>query len=184
MADADTPMKSRSRLNTGPSRHWYVAQTQVHAESKAASHLGRQGFQLYLPRYRKQRRHARRIDVVAAPLFPRYLFVSINLGAQRWHSIQSTVGITRLVGNGDEPGMVSPEIIEGLRCREDVDGFVMLQQRSRFSPGDKVRINDGAFCDCLGLYEGISGNDRSAILLDLLGRKVRVTLNSQVIDAA
>ena len=166
-----------------PSRHWYVAQTQVHAESRAASHLGRQGFGIYLPRYRKQRRHARRIDVVAAPLFARYLFVSIDLAAQRWHAIQSTIGITRLVGSG-KPAMVSPEIIEGLRDREDVDGFVMLQQRSRFSPGDKVRINDGAFCDCLGLYEGISGNDRSAILLDLLGRKVRVTLNSQVIDAA
>ena len=184
MADADTLINNRSRLHTGPSRHWYVAQTQVHAESRAASHLRRQGFEVYLPRYRKQRRHARRIDVVAAPLFPRYLFVSINLGAQRWHAIQSTIGITRLVGNGDEPGIVSPEIIEGLRDREDADGFVLLEQRPRFSPGDQVRISDGAFCDCLGLYEGISGNDRSAILLDLLGRKVRVTLDSQVIEAA
>ena len=133
-------MNARSRLNAAPSRRWYVAQSHVHAESKAAMHLGRQGFEVYLPRYRKQRRHARRIDVVAAPLFPRYLFVSIDLGAQRWHSIQSTIGITRLVGNGDEPAMVSPEIIEGLRDREDAEGFVVLEQRPRFSPGDRVRI--------------------------------------------
>ena len=124
MADPVTLMNARSRLNSAPSRRWFVAQSHVHAESKAAMHLGRQDFEVYLPRYRKQRRHARRIDVVAAPLFPRYLFVSIDLGAQRWHSIQSTIGITRLVGNGDEPGMVSPEIIEGLRDREDADGFV------------------------------------------------------------
>jgi transcriptional antiterminator RfaH len=80
--------------------------------------------------------------------------------------------------------MVSPEIIEGLRDREDADGFVLLEQPPRFSPGDRVRISDGAFCDCLGLYEGISGDHRSAILLDLLGRKVRVVLDSQVIEAA
>jgi transcriptional antiterminator RfaH len=176
-------MNARSGLNATPSRRWYVAQSQVHAESKAAMHLGRQGFEVYLPRYRKRRRHARRIDVVAAPLFPRYLFVSIDLGAQRWRSIQSTIGITRLVGNGDEPGVVSPEIIGGLRDREDADGFVLLEQR-RFSPGDQVRISHGALCDCLGLYEGISGEHRSAILLDLLGRKVRVVLDSQVIEAA
>src|SRR5690349_13698197 len=93
--------------------------------SKAAMHLGRQGFEVYLPRYRKQRRHARRIDIVAAPLFHRYLFVSIDLGAQRWQSIQSTIGITQLVRNGDEPGTVSPKIIAGLRDREDAEGLVV-----------------------------------------------------------
>ena len=124
-----------------PFRRWYVAQSHVHAESKAAMHLGRQGFEVYLPRYRKQRRHARRIDVVGAPLFPRYLFVSIDLETQRWHSIQSTIGITRLVGNSDEPSMVSPEIIKGLRDREDADGFVLLERRPRFRPGDRVRIS-------------------------------------------
>src|ERR1700758_4136284 len=110
MADPVNLMNARPRLNAAPSRRWYVAQSHVHAESKAAKHLSRQGFEVYLPRYRKQRRHARRIDVVAAPLFPRYLFVSIDLGVQRWQSIHSTIGVIRLVSNGDAPGMVSPEI--------------------------------------------------------------------------
>jgi transcriptional antiterminator RfaH len=167
-----------------PSRRWYVAQTHIHAESKAAFHLRRQGFDVYLPRYRKQRRHARRIDIVAAPLFPRYLFVSIDMATQRWHSIQSTVGITRLVTNGDAPAIVAAAIVEGLRYREDAEGFVQLECRPRFALGDKIRVSNGAFCDCLGLYESINGNDRSAILLDLLGRKVRVVLDTALIDAA
>ena len=74
MANPVTLMNTRSRLNAAPSRRWFVAQSHVHAESKAAMHLDRQGFEVYLPRYRKQRRHARRIDVVAAPLFPRLWF--------------------------------------------------------------------------------------------------------------
>ena len=173
-----------SSVTATPSSLWYVAQTHVHAETKATLHLRRQGFDVYLPRYRKQRRHARRVDIVAAPLFPRYLFVSVDLATQRWHSIRSTVGITRLVTNGDVPAIVPQAIIDGLRRREDADGFVQLERRARFASGDKVRVLEGAFCDHLGLFEGMSGQERVAILLDLLGRKVRVLLELDVIDAA
>ena len=163
---------------------WYVAQTHLHAEVKASQHLRRQGFEVYLPRYLRQRRHARRVDSVAAPLFPRYLFVSIDLTTQRWYSIQSTIGVARLIRHGDMPAAVPEAIVEGLKCREDAEGFVQLERRPRFAPGEKIRVSDGAFCDCLGLYEAISGKDRSAILLELLGRKVRVMLEDELIDAA
>ena len=179
---ADQPQISS--VTATPSKRWYVAQTHVHAESKATLHLGRQGFEVYLPRYLKQRRHARRVDTVAAPLFPRYLFVSVNMATQRWHSIRSTIGITRLVTNGDVPAVVPPPIIEGLKRREDTNGLVQLECRPRFAPGDKIRVLNGAFCDALGLFEGIRDQERVAILLDLLGRKVRVVLDMDIIDAA
>ena len=85
---------------------WYVVQTHPHAEVKASWHLQRQGFGIYLPRHLKQRRHARRIEKFAAPLFPRYLFVSIEFATQRWLSIDFTVGVTRLVRNGERPAPV------------------------------------------------------------------------------
>jgi transcriptional antiterminator RfaH len=173
-----------SGLTDTSSRRWYVAQTHVHAESKAIFHLGRQGFEVYLPRYLKRRRHARRVDTVAAPLFPRYVFVSVDMATQRWHSIRSTIGITRLVTNGDVPAVVPQTIIEGLKHREDAKGFVELEHRPRFASGDKIRVLGGAFCDALGLFEGIRDQERVAILLDLLGRKVRVVLDMDIIDAA
>ena len=167
-----------------PETRWYLAQTHPNAEHKASHHLVRQGFAIYLPRYLKKRRHARRLDQVAAPLFPRYLFIGIDLTAQRWHSIKSTVGITRLVTQADLPVPVPHGIIEGLLQREDDQGFIRLDVRNPFSPGDRVRVRDGAFCDCLGLFEEISGSERSAILLELLGRKVRVVLDTAFIEAA
>ena len=163
---------------------WYAVQSQIHAEPKAALHLERQGFGVYLPRYLKSRRHARRVDTVAAPLFPRYLFVSVDTATQRWHSIKSTIGVTRVVSNGDVPAVVSPSIISGLKNREDPRGFVQLESRRRFTAGEKVRVIDGAFSECLGLFEAVSGHDRAAILLELLGRKVRVILHSEGIEAA
>jgi len=162
---------------------WFVVQAQPNAEHKAVFHLNRQGFATYLPRYLKRRRHARRVDTVAAPLFPRYLFVSIDMGVQRWRSIFSTVGVSRIVCNGEMPTAVSDHVIENLRSREH-DGLVKLDSRPSFRIGDKVRLLDGAFADCLGLYEGLKDGDRVALLLDLLGRKVRVTVDTDSVAAA
>ena len=163
---------------------WYVVQTQANAENKAVAHLARQGFATYLPRYLKRRRHARRVDVVAAPLFPRYLFVEIDMAVQRWRSIYSTVGVSRLVCNGEYSSACPEQVVELLRSREDASGFIQLEHRPKFKVGDKIRILEGAFYDCLGIYDGMPDRDRVGILLDLLGRKVRVLLDAEAIAAA
>jgi transcriptional antiterminator RfaH len=170
-------------MTTGQMR-WYVAQTQPNAESKAVAHLGRQGFVTYLPRYMKRRRHARRVDLVPAPLFPRYLFIEIDTTIQRWRSIFSTVGVSQLVCTGDTPTPVSDQVVTLLKDREDTAGFIQLDRRPMFRVGDKIRVLDGVFADCLGLYEGMKDNDRVAILLDLLGRKVRVMVDLESVSAA
>jgi transcriptional antiterminator RfaH len=163
---------------------WYVVQTQPHAETKAMGHLIRQGFDAYLPRYLKRRRHARRVETIAAPLFPRYLFVTVDMETQRWRSIHSTTGVARLVCNGDDPAPVPPEVVAALQRREDTGGFVTLERRQQFAPGERVRVVDGIFADNLGLFEGMADRERVAILLDLLGRKVRILLDEGAITAA
>lgn len=163
---------------------WHVVQSHVHAEAKAQIHLARQGFETYLPRYLKRRRHARRVDMVAAPLYPGYLFVAFDPRVQQWRSIRSTVGVTRLLCVGDLPKTIDCSIIDGLRGREDAQGFIQLARRSHFASGDKVRVRDGVFSDCLGLFENMTDRERVVILLDLLGRKVRVTLDEEFIAAA
>ena len=171
-------------MNAPGGLRWYVVQTHQHAEAKAVSHLLRQGFQAYLPRYLKRRRHARRSDIVAAPLFPRYLFVAIDLTAQRWRAIQSTSGVAHLVGCGGEPAAVATSVVDELRRLEDQGGFVRLPLRPSFRPGDKIRVLDGVFSSCLGLFDGMTDGQRVAILLDLLGRKVRVVIDVNSVAAA
>jgi transcriptional antiterminator RfaH len=122
--------------------------------------------------------------MVAAPLFPRYLFVAIDTAAQRWRSIQSTVGVSQLVRNGDDPAAVPIGVVEELQRRENQQGFITLDLGPRFARGDSVRIVDGVFSACLGLFEGMADQDRVSILLDLLGRKVRVVLDGDAVEAA
>jgi transcriptional antiterminator RfaH len=163
---------------------WCVAHTQPHAEAKATTHLRRQGFEIYFPRYLKRRHHARKIETVAAPLFPRYVFIAVDTAAQRWRSICSTVGVATLVCNGEKPAVVPTGVLEALRSREDTSGLIKLESRPAFQPGDRVRVLDGAFSSCLGLFEGMAERERIEILLDLLGRKVRVVLDIDLVAAA
>jgi transcriptional antiterminator RfaH len=163
---------------------WYVVHTQVNGEAKAAQNLLRQGYQIYLPRYLKRRRHARKVDFVAKPLFPRYMFVAVDMATQRWRAIQSTQGVSHLVCNGDEPAAVPSGVLGVLRAREDERGFVRMDAKPAFALGDKVRVLAGAFMDNAGLFDGMGDRDRVAILLEMLGRKVRVHLDVDLVAAA
>jgi transcriptional antiterminator RfaH len=163
---------------------WYVVQTHVNAEAKAAANLDRQGFTVYLPRYLKRRSHARKVETVSRALFPRYLFVAIDLATQRWRAIQSTLGVSHLVCWNGHPASVEDGVITALKAREGDRGFIKLAPRPAFSPGDRVRIVEGAFVDNVALVEGASDHERVAVLLDLLGRKVRVLVGADLIAAA
>jgi transcriptional antiterminator RfaH len=163
---------------------WHVVQTHSRAEAKAAYHLDRQGFGVYLPRYLKRRRHARRVETVAAPLFPRYLFVSIDMATQRWRCVRSTIGVSNLVSYGNEPAPVAPSLIDALRAREDERGFISLTNPLRFVRGDKIRVLDGVFSEFTGLFDGMTDKERVAVLLDLMGRKVRVVMDMESVIAA
>lgn len=153
--------------------HWIAVHTHANAEDKATSHLKRQGFDAYLPRYLKRRRHARKTDFVARALFPRYLFVRLD-ETQSWRAIQSTVGVSALVTNGDGPGMVPDALIEQLKLREDDAGMVALNPADAFAINQSVRIVDGPLADHVGQFQGLSGDQRVMVLLDLMGRSVKV----------
>ena len=161
---------------------WYVAETHPHAEAKALHHLERQGFVAYLPQYAKLRRHARRTDEVRAPLFPRYLFVRIDVARAAWRAIRSTVGVARLVSQGGAPAPVPDGIVEEIRERENARGLVVMAPRYR--PGEKLRILTGAFADQVGLFECASDEHRVVLLLEMLGRKLAVRVPEETVASA
>ena len=165
------------------SARWYVVQTQPHAEGRADAHLRRQGFTTYMPKLLKQRRHARKTETVSRPLFPRYLFVLIDHTHQGWHAIRSTFGVADLVGGENGPVPVRSEIIAALRAQEGDDGYFRMAAR-KFAQGAAVRVLDGIFASAVGFFESMSDNDRVSVLLDLLGRRVRVVLAAESIAAA
>lgn len=163
--------------------HWYVAETHARSELKALHHLSRQGFEAYLPRILKRRRHARRVDWVPAPLFPRYLFLKMDLEQAFWRPVNSTLGVTRLISQGNWPTAVPAGIVEEIRAREDESGMITLTDPDTLAKGDPVQIRLGAFCDQVGLFDHAAGENRVIVLLQLLGRQVKVCLAPDAIEA-
>lgn len=162
---------------------WYVARTQPNAEHRACGHLQRQGFDTYLPCYRKRRRHARRTEWRAAPLFPGYVFIRFDRDAARWRAIHSTVGVSHLVCQGQRPAPVPEGVVEDIRAAEDETGMVPLRDAMP-EPGEAVAIEDGPFAGCAGLFDGGDDERRVFVLLDLLGRTVRVSVDRDAVSAS
>jgi transcriptional antiterminator RfaH len=165
-------------------RHWYVVHTRPNEEARAGHHLSRQSFSVYLPRYAKTRRHARKIDVVVRPLFPRYLFISLDLARDRWRSVQSTFGVVGLVMSGERPLSLPSEAIDAIRAREDVQGRVALGLPAGLGVGSRIKLLDGIFADHSGVLDHIADERRVAVLVQLLGRHVRVSVDSESVTAA
>lgn len=162
---------------------WYAVHCQPQSERKACFNLERQGYQVYLPQYLKRRRHARRLDWVRAPLFPRYLFVALDDERTRWRPINSTVGVSAIVGWGDTPMPVPDWVMDEIRSREDKDGLIALGAGLTFRKGDEVHIVRGPMADSIGIFDAVADHERVVVLLSLMGRQVRVRVPMAAISA-
>ena len=162
---------------------WYVAKTQPNTENKALFHLERQGFDVYLPRFMRRIKHARRTSWQPRPLFPNYIFVAMSAAQQRWRAINSTVGIAHLICDARGPVPVPVGVVEGIREGEDVTGLALTGRKVPFAEGAKVEIMSGAFADHVGRFVTATDDERVVILLDLMGRQVTAKVNLDAITA-
>ena len=163
---------------------WFVAHTQPLKEQKAEQHLLEQGFEVYLPRFKKIRRHARKVQEVVAPLFPRYLFVGMDLEAARWRSVNGTQGVSYLLMNQDRPAQVPNSIIDALKTQENAEGILSVGSLIAFSMGDKVRILEGTFKDHTAIFEKLDDKQRVHLLLAFMGRELKFSLPIYAVEAA
>jgi transcriptional antiterminator RfaH len=159
-----------------------VVNTHARGEETARCHLARQGFTAFLPQYLKRRRHARRTDWIRAPLFPRYLFVAMDVAATRWRAISSSFGVSHLICNGEFPTPVPHGIIEDIQFRLGGDGLVEMKTEIPFKKGEVVRVTSGAMASQIGLFDCADDGDRVILLLDLMGRQVRVKLPLDAVE--
>ena len=159
--------------------NWYVVYTHQGSERLAEGHLKRQGFETYLPLCQKITRHARRVAEITAPLFPRYMFVAIDVSAQRWHSINGTFGVNHLVTMGELPVALPAGVVDEIRAREVDGGLVKLEQPPPFRKGETVHITGGPLTSQVGLFQRLNEKDRVSVLLDMLGRKLEVQVPLQ-----
>jgi transcription elongation factor/antiterminator RfaH len=175
------------RFDVGPrvlvgNERWFLAHTLPKSEWKAELHLGAQGFRTYLPQIEKTIRHARQLRTVQTPLFPRYLFVVLDLGRDRWLSVQSTIGVSRLFASQNgRPVPVPVGIVESLIERSDGK---LTRLDLDLVKGQHVRILRGPFADFVGTFARLDAAGRVQVLLEMMGTAVPVTLHRSALAPA
>ena len=164
---------------------WYVVHTRPLDEERALVNLRRQSYEAYLPTYRSRRTLGRRVAFVRRPLFPRYLFVTLDMSRDAWRPILSTFGVSNLVRIGERPQAVPSGVVEALRANEEAATFDdPLDPARQMKPGACIRVISGPFADLVGKFQGLADVERVVVLLELLGREVKVRLPSRVVAAA
>jgi transcription elongation factor/antiterminator RfaH len=175
------PFGLESRALAGNER-WFLAHTLPKSEWKAELHLGAQGFRTYLPQIQKTIRHARQLRTVRSPLFPRYLFVILDLERDRWLSVRSTVGVSHLfISQDGRPVPVPVGIVESLIERSEA-GITRLD--ISLVKGQHVRILSGPFADFVGTLERLDAAGRVQVLLEMMGTEVPVRLHHSALAPA
>lgn len=138
--------------------------------------LSRQSFTAFCPRFRKTRRHARRVDTVLAPVFPGYVFVRFDRNRDSWRSINGTYGVLHLVGPSQAPQAMPAEAMAALldRCERGIMRCLLPD----LEPGRQVRVATGPFADRLATIDQLDDRGRVHVLLDLLGSRTSVRMEA------
>ena len=165
-------------------KQWFVVHTQPSKELVAQQHLLEQRYDVYLPRFKKTCRHARKTYEVLSPLFPRYLFIGIDLEIDQWRSINGTRGVSYLLTQDNHPLSLPSHLIENLKKQEDGEGTLPLTSLSNFIKGDKLLILEGPFEGHTAVFEKLDDKQRVKVLLNFLGQEMNVSLPKRAIEAA
>jgi transcription antitermination factor NusG len=137
---------------------------------------------VFLPRFFKSRRHARKFETVMAPLFPRYMFIILNLGRDRWRSVNGTLGVDRLLMRGGEPEPVPHGLVEQLTEAAASDGVVRCGPALK--EGQQIRVTAGPFAELIGKLESLDDQGRVRVLLEIMGGKIPVLLPDTLVAPA
>lgn len=155
---------------------WYAVFCKPRGEETAEANLANQGYTVYLPRLLNEFLRARKRVQRIEPLFPRYLFVRPRDATQSLAPVRSTLGVTGLVRFGGQPAVVSEELIEAIRAREEPESGTHVH-RVVFKPGAAVRFAEGPFAGLDAIFEKEAGAERVMVLLEMLGKTNRLRVD-------
>lgn len=158
-------------------KHWHALFTKPRLELRVADTLMARNVEVLAPMVAY---HGKRGNLLEKPLFPRYILARFDWELDSRAGVQWTPGLTRVVTFDGRPAWLDDDevtFLQGRLAKIDGDEFV------RIKAGQRVRIRQGPFRDFEAVFDRyLNGNERVAILLDILGRRTQVQLGVREID--
>lgn len=180
-------------------RRWFVVQTNIKCEDKAARNLRAEGYKVYWPKMRKEIVHHRTKKRLRRhfKLFNRYIFVGIRPDNMDFWTLRRCEGVEKVLGTDIDgrPHEIAIGMIERFLLSQRRGEFDDIPQPSRkdtslkrFPVGTSIRIKTdrfGAghpFGGFYGQVVGIKGRGVVKAMIELFGRLVPVDVEPDFID--
>lgn len=160
---------------------WYVLHCKPQKENHVYAYLEAQSFDVFYPTIRVQPANPRSSKI--RPFFPRYMFVHTNLDEVGMSALNWVPNVVGLVRFGQDAVPVPDHVICELRQRvaqiEAAGGLTSDGLRQ----GDRVRIVRGPLAGYEAIFDlRLSGSERVQLLINMLGRLVKIKVNSNTIE--
>ena len=154
------------------SKEWFILQFKSNSHHLAAKNLNRQGFETFLPLHETTSQRLSRFINTSKPLFPGYMFVKFDVADSKWHKINSTYGVSRLITFNSILKSIPTIFVDHLMKRYDLSGKLLPIQKLK--KGDQVTVLNGPFANFIATVEKYEADQRIWILMDLMGRKTKI----------
>lgn len=162
--------------------NWYVVHTHPQHEERASLNLRNWGIETLTPKVQvnKYNEFTNKPTRMSRHLFPSYIFGRFRFNAE-YHRVRFTRGVHSVVTFTGTPSPVEDEIIDLIRARIGMDGFV--KPHEELKAGDAVIIKDGRFRDLYGVFDReMQDSERVRILLNTVNFQAHVVVDRTAVE--
>ena len=153
---------------------WFLLQTKVKQEQRAAENLERQDVVSFCPMIRVDKISRGRRAEVLDVLFPGYLFVQLGESSVSTTAVRSTRGVSHFVTSAGAPIKVPQGLVDQLRQRVTADADMVMSQLPK--SGAKMQVIEGPFKGLNAVFTEPDGNNRAIVMVTLLSQQVKTSM--------
>lgn len=154
---------------------WYLLYCKRGQVLRAKEHLERQEVACFTPIASVEKVSQGKRITVTEPLFPNYMFISFNPEFIHTTTIQSTRGVSHFIRFGALPAIIPQDLIDKL-LQADIGHII---EPGTPGQGDQVEIIEGALAGIRAIFAEPDGETRSILLLSVLNKEVRQSVNNK-----
>lgn len=155
---------------------WFIVRSRPGMESRAGEEILSLGQTVYVPRYRKEFKHARKNywSTRYYPLMTGYLFV---MASNHWNRVLGCESVERILRSqiGDEAGPpvgIADRTIREIREQQEAGAFDEMRVHGRLPVGEQVSIAAGVLS---GLKGPVAASDDKSVvmLIEMFGQEIK-----------
>jgi transcriptional antiterminator RfaH len=161
-------------------QEWFILQFKSNSHHQAVKNLTQQGFETFLPLHDTTSRKLSRFINTSRPLFPGYMFIKFDRAESKWHKINNTYGVSRLITFSSILKSIPTTFVDSLMKRYDSSGKLIPVKKLK--KDDQVKVLRGPFANFIASVEKYESDQRIWILLDLMNRKTKIQTTSDALE--